>query len=483
MVLVCATVLGSFGSVTVQAADADWETAAAFGLTTPLDPDNDVFVPVARVAYSGYITDTAYAANVAPVVSTSGLAAFKLNLMSEDLVDLASAPGGFADAAKAGYAIDGRWRAGAPTKADLAGMFRKGGTLALTNNYDANAKGPAAGKEEKKNAAGETTQEAVIPGVVVTFAKVNPRAAAPRLSVNYGVYSNVYGTSNGGWTLTIAKTASSLSASNITQIGYLEICLPADGKKVADTDTWYDFPDTGYVNVRDLGDDGKVVKTTFFIRSQARATDTAYIPASIARKAVASSLLRAPRLKPNYKTETLRARAGMVVMNADETVSVAITAANATYSFSADLVNDATGTTMFVYSAVDKAKPGKPKTATQTIVLAPRAIASDIDGDAFTINDKGALRLNRAYEVAPLAVTATTKWARLPRLTGSPLQYSIRIRATAKAAIDSDTGAMRWAEGGKAASARGVFTYVWGVVNEEKKTNGVKEATVVIPAP
>ncbi len=264
------------------------------------------------------------------------LADFGLDIANEKLwvPERESIVEGFASISA--FSIDGgtKWKAGTPSDKDIKKLFDKGGVLALTNDYDTKAKAPnkgvsfkAAVMEDDGTTVKTEAVEYVPSAVLIKFDKIDPRATAPKLAVNYTIYKDDTGKTNGAWTV-VEKGKTAEYAVNT-----LAIAAPADGKKLGADDVWYNWgklvspdPDDstktikesceeGGVWVKDLPETGKVLKSAYFVKVgfTVNTTDKKYVAASKPIKLNVSSLIKAPNLKVDYKKETMKLKAPMNV--------------------------------------------------------------------------------------------------------------------------------------------------------------------------
>jgi len=490
MVLACAMILGSLaGNMVVLAAgvstedymavgDTTWKTATTHGFIDEIKADDfkDLKVAVSSVVYSGY-SDSA---NNVPNVNASNYQNIILNVYNES-IDLKNFN---ASDSTIGYAINDRWVAGKPTDAAIASLFNRGGVLKITDRMADNNRGPAVGTRVYDGDAG--WKQDVIPGIVVVFERIEPRPSAPRVTVNYGVYATGKDGVNditGGWTLLDATSrSSSVSTSFLAGLS-----IRTSETDTTTGETWYKFPTaTSYVVVKPLSSDGKVIRTSYFVRTAATITTDSdgkhtNTPASRSARVNVTSLQAAPKLRPDYRREIIRARVGMV-LNFDGTEAPVITAATAAYAIDKVLGDSIVSVT--VYQPVNSDRPNRPRTARQQIDLAARAKLAATP----VTTTKGVLRLDKTYEVLN-----NNRWGGMPRVTTvrTGATFGIRLRSTARVEVnnagtpDVKTVAK---SGTAAASATGTLTYSWGDLpdqdpNAKKTTRGFFNVSISTATP
>lgn len=376
----------------------------------------------------------------------SDAAKYTLNMETEKL-DVAT--GGGKDFEVAGFSVDGgaKWKTGAPSDKDIKSLFDKGGTLVLTNLLDSKKKIV----EGKANSAKEgEDSNAVVGSILLTFSKIEKRAKDTKLTVNYLIYAAEG--ENGSWTLT-SKNATAIKA---TDLDILQIVQPADNKKVGADDKYANFPTSYCVEVNDIGDNGKVAKSTYFIRTKPYENGGKYYPATKGYKVSVSSAIKAPAVKPDYKKEVIKPKAGMTINGVEYTKA---TAKSDPYDIADELDS---GSSIEVYMA---ATAKKPRSAIMTVTLAPRASAPDasaIEVDA----SKGKAKLAKGFEVWD---GAKKKWGGLPKISKTT-DVEVRAKTSAKQGKEGPSG--------DAASESVTITLTWGVYDEEKNKSGIIEATL-----
>ncbi|MCL2030356.1 MAG: hypothetical protein FWG93_02305, partial [Oscillospiraceae bacterium] len=442
-----------------------------------------------------------------------------LNLKTEKLVPVSGA-GNFSIA---GFAINGKWKAGSPTDKDIAKLFNSGGTLAVTNKMSDKPKdGPhkgTAGKAEvlESGTVGEPGYVAPVAavagsvsGYVITYAKIEKRPKALKLNINYALAADYTGETNGAWTLTEKGKATAYEKLSLVQIS-----APADGKKLAATDTFSLFTafagtgttpqdaynsELGGIGVKNMVD-GKAVKTTYFIQEVANKDGEKYTPATKASKVTASSIIKAPNAKPNYKTGDIKPKAGWAVStkdplityyakspNADATKGLVTEAVPAKDKLPklADISQSITGVettpfdgiTVFAY-AIEK----KPMSAKLYIKVATPAAAPT---SGVSVNEKGKVTLDKTLEARP-ETPADAKWGKAPALAAPANArediFIVRLKGTAKpvkAAAVGANGDMLMGFEGNSASPESTVKITWTVTGTGK--DATVSSTVAVAA-
>lgn len=207
------------------------------------------------------------------MVAVGGDITAELDLLLEKL----SLPENYAITA---YSIDGgvTWKAGTPVDKDgtVSKFLNNGGTLVLTNVYDKKIKKPG----DK--------------AVIFTFEPVakRPKANEERLNVNYAILADNSGSTYGAWTLAVR------GANSYTIDGY-EVSSSSDSKK-PDSD-WTEFPKEG-IQV-------SASKQVYFIR-KAPVKGVVNRLASKPFKVTTLPVQKAPSIKPDYKKELIKGKAG-----------------------------------------------------------------------------------------------------------------------------------------------------------------------------
>ena len=158
--------------------------------------------------------------------------------------------------------------------------------------------------------------------VIVTFAKINVRPAAPKMAVNYALDADPTGKTPGFWLLvnkTDAKNPTPTAQRGAElQIGLAEVVNGKAGKNV-DGERFGQFfpaPNHGIPVLALTGD--KPVRTTYFVRTAPKPDGAAFAPASRPARIRVSSELKATSYKPKAKaakgtnpaTETLKLKRG-----------------------------------------------------------------------------------------------------------------------------------------------------------------------------
>ena len=371
-----------------------------------------------------------------------------INLTSEKLVT---------DLSYDCYSLNGgsTWKAvkSAFTDAQFAKLLNKEMTFCIADKFDKKAKKPADG------------------ATIYKFGKTNAKPAAPKLKVDYVTYADPTGATAGQWTLT--DTASKLLMAE--DLSKLEIGIVGSDKKKVDENGYGSFPVGKGIQIKEMNG-MKSETTTYYVR--VKATDDT--PASKAAKVTVKGQQKAPKVKADYKKETLKVKKGMTVYFGETITSDAAELTGEPKNY-----DDYAG--KYVVVTEDMAKNGidisnyitdsrntikiwmpadgkKPATAAQTIVLPKRGT---IEATTLTVSN-GKLKLDNKYEVYN---AETGKWGKLPAVSASG-EYKIRLKATAKGGAENDTTF--------AASSEAKLKITYGVVNAEKNKSGVTAAEIIL---
>jgi hypothetical protein len=400
-------------------------------------------------------------------LAVASFSAWGINLSTEELV-VTPAVAGFT---VAGFSVDGgdKWKAGAPTEKDITRILGRGGQLALTDKLDRRSLVSSAA------ASGETA--AVEGSVVVIFGEVEKRERF-RAVINYfpqwlnetpGVR-----TEPNTWVL-INKDDRSTPGDITKNITGLEFRMETDKTKVADltnVSSWAAFPTAGLPYSNWLKNE-RPTRATYFVRIPAVGPATVsatakWQPASTVARLGIAPPGRAPNVRPNYKTEVVRVRAGMSISLAN--------GAEGTYTWyptkddlpergNVEITNNITNATNIKVFAQATAR--RPATAITTIVLAERENAPVA----------GNFAQNKARAVAASGVSglqiradnnATTKWGRNATPTAAPATSSFfaRLAGAAKPAKVAQATAAE-------ATAFGISAGDWFVGVDSGKANSV----------
>lgn len=333
------------------------------------------------------------------------------------------------------YSLNGgaSWKTGDITANNgISKFLHKGGTLWLAKGYN------------------KSTKASTVP--VYKFPAILKRPTAPKLIPNYvaahlknGVADFAEDTQK-KWTLT---------AKNSDTIIYQGILIneSTDGKKPGPS--WIDMPDGG-IDVKELPLDGKIKKTVYFCRMQAKIDGSTIMPASKPVKLSVSSQQKPKALKIDYKKETMKGFADMgasflsSVMSKDaarQAIDINNVTANGTLT---SLIDDGSFT---YWTAPTRNKPASPVVTYFT--LARAVLCTETPGLS-----NGKLTLDRKYELYN-----GEKWGNLPRIEGASDEgYPVRVKATGKAVgkVVFTTG--KWIvvdTTGTAASETGKLSYTW----------------------
>jgi hypothetical protein len=512
----------------------------------------DGFVPVTDKKFqsNAMTLNTAKTALVAPTAPT---ALPTLSLFTERLV----VPNGFTIA---GYDLGKGWKAGAPTDKMILGLINKGGTLKLTDKMSPKAKdGPEKGTaavvgvaasgatdeipgtpgeecdceddegdpcdacdegdhdncteggcafvEEIPTVPASTGSAAVeevagvVPGYVITFAKIEARKKDVKLSVNYTFFEDRNFESNGAWTLA-AKNATAFKLSDVAD---LQIAKPADGKKMGAEDVYVDEITASMTSLKDIGDllegigvldsvEGKAVKTTYFIRTAPNNNSGKFNPATRGYKVSAVSAGKAPNAKPNYKASIIKPKGGQAISltesgntwtlygkaaNAGRTI-VALPAKGADPELPASTLSSQGWVRVVTYATAKK-----PASEILYIKIATQAAALTGDG-GMAIDAKAKWSFPKELQATANPVTATSKWGKAPKLTVPAANktdtFTVRTRGTAKAAKPAAAnGRLEMGFEGASAGPNQVATVAWTVVKVDDETTVTAVVSVAAP--
>lgn len=364
-----------------------------------------------------------------------------------------------------GYSINGgkTWKEGKIKDKEFEKLFNSGFSLVLTDKYDKKTKKP--------------TEEAVF----YYFDKVEKRPSTKPFKVNYSLYSDKYGVTNGQWTLTFNRQVADMTRYEIGE-------ATSDGKKIGKNGYGL-WPDKDGVWVPSSGADGKTKSITYYYRTIA----SEVCGASKVKKIKVSTAVKAPKLKVNYKTETVVLPAGyncyfgasmphplrdQITYENGEKVfdeydiaahdklsdyegkGILKTTAKVTLNLSGYITESRNS--IFVWTC---AKETKPASAKQEIKLAARA---KVSSQTLKVTKGKISALPKGYEVK---AESSDKWSTsLPKVTGS-VELEVRVKATASGGKETNDT--------KATSASGTLSITWGVIDQEKGTEGVVSAKII----
>ncbi len=316
----------------------------------------------------------------------------------------------------AGYSIDGgmNWKKGALDSRTLTKLFDKGMSLILTNKMD--------GRDSADDA------------LEIMFPDIEKRPAPPKVVVNYSIFADKTGATNGNWTLT--EKGSSTPLTNF------EIAL-TDGKKdiIADKETGLEygsFPKKG-ISVPGLLSSGKQAKVQYFVRTPAIVSNDLCIPPSKPAKVKVGGIGKAPNAARDYKNEIIKGKAdlsvylGAIVGTNSGSMST-LTKATAKSGVDISSYLDTSSNIAYAWTAATDKKPASAKAV---IMLSPRADISEVSADeVITFDDKGKPTLNGDYEVKN-----GSTWG---KLNSTSKEIVVRKKSTArseKSGTDSGTAA------------------------------------------
>lgn len=403
----------------------------------------------------------------------------------------------------AGYSLDGgeKWKKGAPTDKVIASLMKKGGKLVLTDKLDSKGKVPFAGTADDPSA------------VLLTFSEVKPAPKLPKLTVSYDLLADPTGKTTGCWTLVSAEDSAKEAAAVRKE---LRIAWTKDGKTPvivgkayilnADKTDYIIDEESGFTYGKFKVESGasvsngieiapttgsKAGKQTYLVKLAAkRNSDGSVTPASKPSKIKVSDQIMEPKLKVNYKTETIKLKNDMTAYFGVGSIPKNANGKIDTASVTADGFIAAAGKSVVNFSSKDAKKPiqlgayldeietsvtvwyaataQKPASRKQVITLAPRAVLTDTEYDVTV----GKIKPNKILEVYD---KTTGSYGALQKVSGA-YKGTARLKNTAKS--NKNNGYT-----GFAASRSGVLTITWGAVQKGKKSvSGALSAIVVPPA-
>ena len=405
-----------------------------------------------------------------------------VDLFSEKLVNERGFP-------IAAYSLDGgsKWKAGAPPET-FEKLLNKEITLWVASQYDTATKKPKKGVA----AAADGSAQAVPGATILKFPKIEKRPKMEKTFVNYAIVTEYYygrvDDEAGWWVPVKEKGITNEKAEKMTDNEWAKIeeyinsliIAPAINSKKTPDKGWFYFD---AIPVRPTNPDAKPSKDVYLLRTlpvleySNTGTPTSIKPMSKQKKVTASGALQAPKLKPDYKKETIKPKAGMMV----DVGQYIYDGSNYNYfpykkgdtalkglSFSDYLGSRETEGEAWI-CATDK----KPCSMVQEIKFAPRA---PLPATALS-PDNGKLKLDKEYEVWD---SGKKKYGGLPKITGNKIiggddLPGIRLKANAK--VDKNGN---YESGTFAASYDARLEITWGVLDETaaKKKNGVLTAKI-----
>ncbi|GHU35381.1 hypothetical protein FACS1894105_03990 [Clostridia bacterium] len=313
-----------------------------------INPDTDVDKTVAGTTPVPVINVGAHADTERDAVTGLGL---YFDLVTETLVNTkaGTTPGSTAELlAIDAYSIDNgaKWIAGAPDEKAIANLIKKGGTLILTDHYDAALKGPAKGQVAVKDDPATTEKDEGKENIDggskwVLAAAIQPAPKAPKYVLNYKIYEDQTGNSPGYWTLTAAKGAKvplSDAVFSKLQIAYADkgktpldlandITNNDEYKWTLGEQLWGYFPFgeyelSGAISVFPTPAGSKPDKRVYLVRTAPYVDGTKAYPGSPAQKISVVDQQAAPKLKVDLKKDQLKLKAGQTVFFAGEAEEV-----------------------------------------------------------------------------------------------------------------------------------------------------------------
>ncbi len=391
----------------------------------------------------------------------------------------------------AAYSLDGgtKWKTGSigsEEGADISKLLNKDMTLVLTTSYDKKAKGATAAVAEVKE--GETVKTAAVEAAtVITFPAIKARPKADKLVVNYLPFADTTGKTTGQWTLTAKEAEFSYDA-----VSGLQLSIAKEDKKtpleIEEGKSWGYFKSDAGINIQALPSDEKVAKSVYLIRTEPKTGEGNWQPASKPYKVTATSEIKAPKMKADYKKELVKAKFGLSAYfgtykelkeaatvgeynkdNPDATIikNMDKETAKAGISISAYLTEERQPITMWMAATTKK-----PASAKQEVSLAARAYLNNYEYTPLKGKIKLLKEAGQTHEV--LKDEATNKYGTMPKVEGNT-SLKVRAKATAKGGKEDDTTF--------AASQTGALNIAYGVYNpgEKSEKKGITSAVVVAP--
>lgn len=363
---------------------------------------------------------------------------------------------------------------------DLNKLFNKNLKLRIADTFDASTKKPT-----------ETSQ-------IYAFMDIKKRPTITKnLSANYYLCRDDSGATSGQWVL---MSGSSVAPMNLYEIGISD----STGKKLGNlgfgmwpgVNDGMNWPEYGGVWVRNLPDNGRAARDTYMYRIIARIDEKGYaVPSSVTRKVKVSTALPAPKVRVDYKNESIRLKKDMCIMFGELSTLPEVGNRVVIYLLNEEkleTVDDYYGRGLlnvkgnsvavkkgipisnflnsddreFVY-VWTPAKAGKPATAIRIHLLAKRAPAP-VSTAAVVKLSNGRAAINKDYEIF---YEEKGKWVKsVP--TSIKTDVSFRVRSINKAKSGYETNSM-YASGDEA-----VLSLVWGVVDEKSGREGFIEASL-----
>ncbi len=298
---------------------------------------------------------------------------------------------------------------------------------------------------------------------IYTFPTIAARPKIPSFMINYGVFADNTGATNGKWTLTSKGGKTTLPGFQIAH---------SDDKKTPDDGNWGKFPtESGALSglpVFDLDDAGKVVKNIYLIRV---GPDMEKLqPASKPKKITVTSVNRATTFKADYKAEIIKTKdlarsfLGSANQLASNTNVELVTVYNKTTAKTGLKISELMGEPIqFWLAATDK----KAATSKQNYTPSRRGVFLE---KAPTFTTTSVKMDTTIYEVKnPTKGTFSTT---IPKVTAS-ITHEIRKKSTAKAGKEDDTMF--------SASLSGQLVITYGLLPNETTKSGILDAYIVAP--
>lgn len=356
------------------------------------------------------------------------------------------------------------WSKGPITEKKLQSMLNSGMTLVLCK-----------GNPRKKEIEAK-----------ITFPEILARPKLVNLRVDYLIYADPSGLTNGMWTVTYKGTEGMNN-----QLLFAEAA--ADGKRVG-IEGWGLWPEEDGVWVLESEKVGTVTKKTFFYKIPACGNR----PASKAKKVSVLSLGKAVKTKANYSYETLIAvkgqtvffgavipdtrtdqtklykqsvdampfeKAGKNVSNYDDIVGKAYRThtAGITVDLSAYLTTERN--TVIVWQQASSTAPATAKT---TIVLASRSTMDEVELEVVS----GSVHLKQGDTKYAVYNEKNGKWTIASQKATENKILRIRLKSTAKGGKENDN-THAW-------GIEGYLVCITGVYNEHLEKVGIVSAKIYL---
>ncbi|GHV12556.1 hypothetical protein FACS1894219_05690 [Clostridia bacterium] len=533
MVLAMVFSLGAFGTFSVSADDEPAEVVIPNSDLTGIVLESPKAGVATTVGFT-YRAGTAGDAPASAAKNTTEAEGLYLDLVSEKLVNTIKV----GDEEKsvvdiAGFKIGDKWKSGAPTDKDIAGLFKKGGTLVLTDHFTKD--GPTAGSVAK-GTEGTDGYEAAVPGgstwTLTATVTLQNEGKAPKFIVDYAILADQTGATAGYWVLKAGKEAT--TGLTKTVLDNLTIAYAGNGKDplnliaddattndVVESQLWGFFPTeeglVGGLNVFAIADGAKPKKKTYLVKYAPYVSGTTAYAGTPAQKISVADQQAAPKVKIDYKKDQLKLKVDQSIWFHGEgsaTGSYTVTEPTGTQgsddyvpgvyaddSFeigSSDIKAD-TAVLLQAKSGLIPAEAGKGflglkkgekdvidlenfLSSSETYAFVWNNASSKKPASAKTLITGAARQILGNVDLAPAAGklkvdtkkyefydTAKGKWGGAPKVTANVSNVKARLKSDGKTT---------------AASAVGTFVATYGVIDAsaKKPKSGVLTATITGPA-